>query len=212
MGAVPHTAPAARTAGRLAPAFGLLKAGPDSQIGTPVRVFGLVLVLAGLVGALGLFVLGGGAEASAAAPKVIVPYKDRKPAGAAAKKPAARTPAAASAKPAPAPLPEDGLPAAVSNALAKTPIVVVALYAPGSEIAETARAEAEAGAKAARVGFVGVNVLAQKQIEELTATLGVMSDPSVLVFERGGELLARFDGFADSELVAQAATSAARAR
>jgi len=231
---VPHTPPSIPSSGRLAPALRLVKAPPDSQVGTPVRIFALVLVVAALAGGLGLFVLGGPAE-SAAAPKVIVPYKDRKAAGAtpAAATPAAATPAASAepagsaapaarpaaapapapaAKPKPAPKPDDGLPAKLSAALAANRTVVVALYSPDSSVAAMTRAEAEAGAKEAKVAFVALNVLRPKEIDELTATLGVISDPSVLVFRRPGKVAARLDGFADRELVAQAAASAAAAR
>jgi hypothetical protein len=38
--------------------------------------------------------------------------------------------------------------------------------------------------------------------------LGVLPDPSVLVYRRPGDLVARFDGFADRDTVAQAATNA----
>ena len=223
MAAVPHTPPSLPT-GRLAPALRLVKAPPESQVGTPVRIFAIVLVVAALAGGLGMFVLGGPAE-SVAAPKVIVPYKDRKAAAAtpAAATPAAtRTPAATAkpaaatptpvAKPKPAPKPDDGLPAKLTAALAANRTVVVALYSPDSSVAAMARAEAEAGAKQANVAFVALNVLVPKEIDELTATLGVMSEPAVLVFRRPGNVAVRLDGFADRELVAQAAASGAAAK
>jgi hypothetical protein len=39
--------------------------------------------------------------------------------------------------------------------------------------------------------------------------LGVLPDPAVLVYRRPGDLVARFDGFADRDTVAQAATNVA---
>lgn len=216
MAAVPHTPPSL-PAGRLAPALRLVKAPPESQVGTPVRIFAIVLVVAALAGGLGMFVLGGPAE-SVAAPKVIVPYKDRKASGAtpaaapaANAKPAAAKPAPV-AKPEPAPKPDDGLPAKLTAALASNRTVVVVLHSPDSSVAAMARAEAEAGAKQANVAFVPLNVLVPKEIDELTATLGVMSEPAVLVFRRPGKVVVRLDGFADRELVAQAAASGAVTR
>ena len=230
MAAVPHTS-SALPAGRQLPLLRLLKAGPDSQVGTPVRVFMLVILLAAVGAGLGLFVLA--PAAPIAEPKVIVPFKDRKKAGAAAPaqaavvpKPATATaappakaaaPPAAKAVPAPKaaavpapPKPDDGLPAKLSAALDANRVVVASLYAPDSSVAVMARGEAEAGAKAAGVGFVALNVYVPAEIDELAAKLGVLSDPTVLVFTRGGEVAARFTGFADRELVAQAAASSAR--
>ena len=229
MAAVPHTAPAL-PAGRQLPLLRLLKAGPDSQVGTPVRVFMLLILLAAVGAGLGLFVLA--PAAPVVEPKVIVPFKDRKKAGAAAPaqaaavpKPAAATAAppakaaapAAKAVPAPKapaadapPKPDDGLPAKLSAALDANRVVVASLYAPDSSVAVMARGEAEAGAKAAGVGFVALNVYVPAEVDELAAKLGVLSDPTVLVFTRGGEVAARFTGFADRELVAQAAASGAR--
>lgn len=220
MAAVPNMPPSLPS-GRLAPALRLVKAPPESQVGTPVRIFAIVLLVAAIAGGLGMFVLGGPAE-SVAAPKVIVPYKDRKASGAtpaAAPTAATRTPAATAtpvparatptAKPRPAPKPDDGLPAKLTAALAANRTVVVAVYSPDSSVAAMARAEAEAGAKAANVAFVALNVLVPKEIDELTATVGVMSDPSILVFRRPGKVAVRLDGFADRDLVAQAAASGA---
>lgn len=202
------------------PALTLIKGGPDSQIGAPVRIFGLVMVVAALGAAVWMFVLGGGAPAEPVAePKKILSWKERqaqqaKPsAAAAAVVPPVGKPAAAAAKPKPAPKPkvviDPNLPKELRAALTAHATVVVSLYSPESAVAEMARAEAQAGAKLAKVGFVALNVFKQKQIETLTAQLGVMSDPSVLVFRRPGKMAVRLDGFADSELVAQAAANAA---
>ena len=70
-------------------------------------------------------------------------------------------------------------------------------------------AEASAGAAASDVGFVPLNVLVQAQAGPLTRTLGVLPDPAVLVYRRPGDIVARFDGFADRDTVAQAAANAA---
>ena len=109
------------------------------------------------------------------------------------------------ASPAPAP----GIPALLARALARHPVVVVALFDPEADVDRISLAEASAGAAASAVGFVPLNVLKQAQASPLTSTLGVLPDPAVLVYRRPSELVARFDGFADRDTVAQAATNAA---
>ena len=68
--------------------------------------------------------------------------------------------------------------------------------------------EARAGAAAAGVGFVALDVLNEVQSRPLTRQLGVLEDPAVLVFRRPGELVVRFSGFADMQTVFQAARNA----
>jgi hypothetical protein len=104
-----------------------------------------------------------------------------------------------------------GIPAILARALARHPVVVVALFDPEAELDGITLSEASAGAAASRVGFVPLNVLKQAQAGPLTSTLGVLPDPAVLVYRRPGELVARFDGFADRDTVAQAAANAALA-
>ena len=227
MAAVPHASPSipSGSGGRLAPALKLVKAGPDSQLGTPVRVFALVLVIVAVVGGLGMFVLGGTAEAPAA-PKVIVPYKDRAKANAAPgpATPAATPTAAPASGPAAKPVARKakpkraliklvaGLPTPLTDALRSHPTAVVVLYSPKSSVAEMARAEAQEGAKRAGVPFVALNVYDKKHVDELAAMFEVLNDPMVLVFKRPGTIVVRLDGFADRELVAQAAANGSLAR
>jgi hypothetical protein len=59
------------------------------------------------------------------------------------------------------------------------------------------------------VGFVGLNVLSEAQVGKLTQTLGLLPDPGFLVYTRPGTLVAKINGFADKETVAQAAQNAA---
>ena len=103
-----------------------------------------------------------------------------------------------------------GLPNAVASALGRQRIVVVSIYNPYSEVDGISFAEARAGAQIAGVGFVGLNVLSQAQVGKLTATLGLLPDPGLLVYTRPGTLIARISGFADKETVAQLAQNAAR--
>ena len=122
-----------------------------------------------------------------------------------------------------------GLPASLVAALTAHPVVVVALYqvertaSAGQRLAarsgsspdaavgidRLALAEAQAGAHAAHAGFVGVDVFRRADAEPLTKLLGVLQDPAVLVFRRPGTMFVEFDGYADSDTIAQAATNAA---
>jgi len=203
-------------------------------VSTPVKIFALVAILGALGLGGGMMLLGHG-SGSTAAPKTIKPlhpvHKGRVPTVPAAKpavhhaaKPAAKAKAEAKAAPkrgqaAAKPLTPttavapDGLPNDIALALQTHDVVVVSLYDPkaaqhkGSPDA-AAVGEAEAGAKLAGAGFVPLNVLSQGQALPLAKKLGVLSDPALLVFRRGGDLVTRIDGFADRETVAQAAKNA----
>ena len=122
-------------------------------------------------------------------------------------KPAHAAPTAPVAKP--PPKPASGLPAALDAALARNEVVVVSLYVPGAKVDELATAEARAGAALGGAGFVALDVLDEEAAQPLLAKLGVLEDPTVLVFRRPGEAVVRMSGFADRETVAQAAANAA---
>lgn len=131
------------------------------------------------------------AAAKAAAPKVQVVHK-------AAERPAAEV-AALNA----------GLPAPVARALGNHTVVVVELTNPESEVDGIAFAEARAGASAAGVGFVALNVLSQSDVGKLTLQFGeVLPDPGLLIYRRPSTLVVRVDGFSDKDTVAQAAHNA----
>jgi len=102
-----------------------------------------------------------------------------------------------------------GLPESVAQALGRSRTVVVSLYDPYSQVDGTSFAEARAGAGLASAGFVGLNVLSQRDVGELTEQLGLLPDPGVLVYIRPAALAAKLTGFADKETVAQAAKNAA---
>jgi hypothetical protein len=104
-----------------------------------------------------------------------------------------------------------GLPAEVAAALRTHELVVVSLYDPQARVDQISLAEASAGAKAADAAFVPLNVLGQREAGPLVRQLGVLPDPAVLVYRRPGDLVARFDGFADRDTVAQAVANAATA-
>ena len=102
-----------------------------------------------------------------------------------------------------------GLPVVLVTALERHPVVVVALFDPQSRVDGISLREASAGAAASNAGFVPLNVLDASQAGPLMKLLGVLPDPAVLVYRRPGDLVARFDGFADKDTVAQAVTNVA---
>ena len=115
-------------------------------------------------------------------------------------------------RPAPKPVPVlPGLPPNLAAALRKHELVVVSLYDPQARVDRISLAEASAGAELAQAGFVPLNVLRQDEAGPLMRQLGVLPDPAVLVYRRPGKLVARFDGFADRDTVAQAVANAAAA-
>ena len=93
-------------------------------------------------------------------------------------------------------------------AFAGREVVVVSLFAPDVPLDELAVAEARSGAASVGAGFVALNVYDESQARPLTKLLGVLEDPTVLVFRRPGSLFLRLAGFADEQTVAQAARNA----
>lgn len=190
--------------------------------GPRVKLIGLVVGLAVLALGAGFLLMSRGQPSSEAAEHTVIPLSQRKTGKVAKPKatpnrPARKPKAKPKPKPAPKPKPkpkpappatEDGLPGALSSALARHPVVVVSLYAPDVELDDMAMQEAKAGAAAAGAGFVALNVLNESQSRPLTKELGILEDPAVLVFRRPGELVVRFSGFADKQTVLQAARNA----
>jgi hypothetical protein len=175
-----------------------------------------VAVLCLLALGAGFFFLSTGQESSQAAsgepvlegPAKLKAQRAAKPKAA---KPVARKPVS---KPRPRPKPkvdptlDKGLPSSVKAAFAGRGVVVVALYAPDVPLDEMAVGEARTGAGSAGAGFVALNVYEESQARPLTKLLGVLEDPTVLVFKRPGNLFLRISGFADQQTVAQAARNA----
>jgi hypothetical protein len=203
-------------------------------VSSPIKIVALVGVLA----AVGLFmymeVLPHGGSSSSSAPAVIKPLHPVKthihslaPAKPAKKvtvtkvttahkkvvhvkvQPKAKVVVAAPATAVPAgTAPANGLPARVTEALREFPVVVVSLYNPEASVDATSLGEAAAGAKTAKVGFLAINVLDQAQAAPFTNAFGVLQDPTLLIYARPGTLTFKVDGFADRQVVAQAALSA----
>ena len=212
------------------------------NVSAPIRIFAAVGGLSALALGVWFFLLGGLSPGSSTEPaKVIKPLYGGKPASAVAvptskpkvtakskakakvkpktmatpkakAKPVATVP---TSKPKPAqtrvPNPER-LPLAVAQALTRHAVVVVSLYDPEAKVDRISLDEARAGARRAEVGFVALNVLDRRASAALTRKLGVLSAPAFFLYRRPGELVMRLDGFADRDLVAQAALGAARSR
>jgi hypothetical protein len=195
------------------------------NVSGPVRIFALVGGLAALALGVWFFFLGGLSPAASTEPaKVIKPLYGGKKASAVpvpkaktkvkAKAPTKAKPAPAAPTPKPKTSPArvpnpERLPLAVARALTRHAVVVVALYDPEAKVDRISLGEARAGARHAKVGFVALNVLDPRASEALTRKLGVLSAPAFFLYRRPGELVTRVDGFADRDLVAQAALNAA---
>lgn len=190
----------------------------------PMRIFALVGALVAVAGALAMFMMGRGTTEPVAIPTPVVAPAPVTPApapaakatkstaaakAAAAKKANAARAAAASTPVVKKPtLPPTGLPAALDAALAKNAVVVVSLYVPGARVDKLATDEARAGAALGGVGFLALNVLDERQAKPLLTKIGVLEDPSVLVFTRPAKVAVRLAGFVDRDTVAQAAANA----
>lgn len=112
---------------------------------------------------------------------------------------------------APVKIARHGLPLTVAEALTRHRVVVVSLSIPGVALDRLAANESEAAAKASNVGFVGLNVVEQREGGPLLAKLGVIDTPAVLVVRRrGSSVFAKFRGFVDRDTVEQAVADARR--
>jgi hypothetical protein len=104
---------------------------------------------------------------------------------------------------------QSDLPAPLVRALAHHRVVVVAVGVGGSAVDAESRGEAKVGATLAGSGFLAVNVGNERDAKQFEPLLNSdLNAPAVLVVKRPGKVFVRFDGFADRELVAQAAANA----
>jgi len=179
------------------------------KISLPVRIFAILIVVAGLAGMLAMRTLSPSVDESAPIPQ---PVQKAAPAKAAPKAPKAAA-AAKAAKPTPKPpvnpvVPPSGFPVVVDRALQQHRVVVVSLVVPGARVDEIAAAEAEAGAKLSGAGFLALNVLNEGVARALLAKIDSVQEPSVLVIKRSGDVAIELTGFVDRETVAQAAANA----
>jgi hypothetical protein len=189
------------------------------KISPPVRIFAILIVLAGAAGMLAMRTMGASPE-SAPIPlpvkkAVATPVKAATAAKAAVGPSKAAVAKPVVAKPVPAKPPVNpvirpsGFPAVVDKALREHAVVVLSLVIPGARVYELAAAEAEAGAHLGGAGFLALNVANEGVARSVLAKLKTDQDPSVLVVKRSGEVAVTLGGFVDRETVAQAAASAA---
>lgn len=96
---------------------------------------------------------------------------------------------------------------ALDAALVAHPLVVVSVYAKNVATDDQAMKEARAGAARAGAGFVAFNVFNEKIARQLANLLSgnAPSNPEVLFFKQGRQLVFTLQGFSDSQVVAQAA-------
>ncbi len=97
------------------------------------------------------------------------------------------------------------LPGPLHQALRSSREVVAVLTAPGVPGDSDNVAEARIGARAAHVGLVVLDVTREKVAAALAAWAPNAIDGSVLVVQRPGKVAVELDGYADRQMVAQAA-------
>jgi hypothetical protein len=102
------------------------------------------------------------------------------------------------------------LPGVLRAALARHLLVVAAFYDPQVKVDSLTVTEARAGAAGASSGFVAVNLLDDAVAGRLTALLPaneLLPTPGILVYDRHGKVVYRFDGYLDRQAIAQAVKS-----
>jgi hypothetical protein len=189
-------------------------------VSRPIRIFALVALIAAVGGAamLTLQKKHTNSPVVATTPPKTGATSHPSPSPSASTKPKTARPvrtATTPARKAPAPaVASNGLPTALDDALHSHKIVVVSVFDPQSSTDAISYAEAKAGAGEAGAGFVGVSVLDNPVAGALTSLLpggGLLPEPGVLVYRRPGTLVQLINGFADRDVVAQAAASSATA-
>ena len=107
-----------------------------------------------------------------------------------------------------------GLPRQVAHTLRRSRVAVVVLYSHGAVGDSALVRQARKGAKAVHAGFAAINVAGETTARAMGGFAGATtSPPEILVVKRPGKIVNRFEGFVDSQIVAQAARNAgARAR
>ena len=101
-----------------------------------------------------------------------------------------------------------GLPVPVARALQKHAVVVVSVTNPHGADEQFTRAEARAGAKEMKAGYVSIDVFHQRSGMAILHKLGVVDTPEILVVKRSGVVTSQFKGFVDRGVVAQAVADA----
>ena len=171
----------------------------------PIRILGIVGILAAAALGLLLFTQSRSSHSTAATPAVTGGTLHSSTSTPAVSRPGLHP--ATPAVPKIVLLP--GLPAPIAHALRYSKVVVVSLYAAGAAGDSAALDQARIGAASAHAGFAAVNVLDEHLAKKgLDKYVGTASSPAVLIVRRPGKIVNRFAGYADSDLVAQAAQNA----
>jgi hypothetical protein len=100
------------------------------------------------------------------------------------------------------------LPAPLRHALHSSREVVAVISSPGVPGDLDAVREARAGAAAAHVGFTVLDVTRSPVASALAAWAPQAVDPTVLIVKRPGSVAVELDGYADKDMVTQAALDA----
>jgi hypothetical protein len=100
------------------------------------------------------------------------------------------------------------LPAPLRHSLRSSREVVAVVVSPGVPGDQDAVQQARAGASAAHVGFTVLDVTRAPIASALSIWAPEAVDPTVLVVKRPGNVAVELDGYADQDMVAQAALNA----
>jgi hypothetical protein len=167
-----------------------------TTLSPPIRILGIVGILAAAALGLLLFSQHRSSHSSSASLPTVTPTHHAA-AGSAAARPTRHV--------APKIVILPGLPPTVAHALRYSRIVVVALYSAGVPSDGAAMQQARLGTRSAHAGFAAVNVLNERVAKGLDKFAGTIASPTVLIVKRPGTILNQFDGYTDDEVVAQAA-------
>ena len=179
-----------------------------TTLSPPIRILGIVGILAAAALGLLLFTHSRSSHSTAAAPATTGGTLHSP-----TKTPAVNRPIHHATPVAPKIILLPGLPAPIAHALRYSKVVVVSLYAAGAAGDMAALGQARIGAASAHAGFAAVNVLNERLAKKgLDKYVGTASSPTVLIVRRPGNIVNRFPGYADSDLVAQAAQNAGAGR
>jgi hypothetical protein len=103
---------------------------------------------------------------------------------------------------------DPNLPTAVRQKLERTREVVAFVYTGASADDRALLQEARAGARAARVAFVPLNVMDERVAESVFGWASSTADPQVIVVRRPGTIVFQTENPVDRDTVAQAAAGA----
>lgn len=99
-------------------------------------------------------------------------------------------------------------PPALTKALAADNAVVVVVHIPGATLDDRVVREARAAAELGSAGFLAVDAGRSGAVRPWITAFALRDTPSVLVVARGPRLVNLFAGYADRQVIAQAAVAA----